>query len=297
MINAPWNYFFICGGFINFARNFTVLKMKQFKAIIIAALLLFTMFPVAAQNIKQAPAFRSGETLKCNFYFNWKFVWIGAGGASLVVRDTVFNGQKAQYMKMLSSTNSRADMFFRMRDTLMTIFTPDFRPLYYRKASAEGKHFYLNQVWYDYSDSTKLKVSQYFRRNSEKPTYKEEYVTDQVYDMMSLLAYARTLDFSTLKKGQRITYPVATGKRIEPQHLVYRGKKRVEGDDGKEYNCLSVSLITNKDGKEREIINFYITDDANHLPVLLDLVLNFGSAKAKLSKKSGLLYPVKAVVK
>lgn len=271
--------------------------MKQIKAAIAVIMLFFVLVPAGAQNLKQAPAFRSGETLRCNFYFNWKFVWVDAGGASLVIRDTVYNGQKAQYMKMLSSTNRRADMFFRMRDTLLTIFTPDLRPLYYRKASAEGKHFYLNQVWYDYSDSTKLKVSQYFRRNKETPKYKEEYVTGEVYDMMSLLAYARTLDFSTLKKGQRITYSVATGKRIEPQHLIYRGKERVEGDDGKEYNCLVVSLVTQKDGKEREIINFYITDDANHLPILLDLVLNFGSAKAKLSKKSGILYPLKSIVK
>lgn len=271
--------------------------MKRFKLVILIIALLCTIAPAGAQKLKQAPAFRSGETLRCNFYFNWKFVWVGAGGASLVIRDTIYNGQKAQYMKMLSSTNKRADMFFRMRDTLLTIFTPDLRPLYYRKASAEGKHFYLNQVWYDYSDSTKLKVSQYFRRNKEKPQYKEEYVTEQVYDMMSLLAYARTLDFSGLKKGQRIMYPVATGKRIEPQYLIYKGKKRMEGDDGKEYNCLVVSLVTTKKGKEREIINFYITDDANHLPVLLDLVLNFGSAKAKLSEKSGVLYPLKSVVK
>ena len=271
--------------------------MKIIRNIVAALLFMCISLPLCAQNLKQAPAFRSGETLRCNFYFNWKFVWVDAGGATLVIRDTIYNGQKAQYMKMLSSTNKRADVFFRMRDTLLTIFTPDLKPLYYRKASAEGKHFYLNQVWYDYSDSTKLKVSQYFRRDKETPKYKEEYTDKQVYDMMSLLAYARTLDFSTMKKGQRITFPVATGKRIEPQHLVYRGKKRMEADNGKKYDCLVVSLVTNKDGKEREIINFYITNDANHLPILLDLVLNFGSAKAKISSMNGVLYPLKSVVK
>ena len=70
--------------------------------------------PLTAQNLKQRPAFRSGETLKCNFYFNWKFIWVKAGGASLIIRDTIFNGQKAQYMSLLSSTNSTADAFFRI---------------------------------------------------------------------------------------------------------------------------------------------------------------------------------------
>lgn len=254
---------------------------------------LFISLPLTAQNIKQAPAFRSGETLECNFYFNWKFIWVKAGGASLVIRDTIYNGQRAQYMSLLSTTNSTADAFFRMRDTLTTIFTPDLRPLYYRKASAEGKRYYLNEVWYRYEDDGRIKVSQYYRRDNEKPLYKEEYVNKPVYDMMSLLAYARTLDFSSLKKGQRLTFPVATGKRITQQHLIYRGKKKTKSDDDKDsYDCLVVSLVEERDGKEREIINFHVTDDNNHLPILLDLALNFGSAKARLSRSSGLLYPI-----
>lgn len=266
--------------------------IKRLSHILIILALLFVVMPVDAQRLKQKPAFKSGETLECNFYFNWKFIWVKAGGASLVIRDTIFNGQRAQYMSLLSATNSTADKFFRMRDTLTTIFTPELRPLYYRKASAEGKRYYLNQVWYNYEDDGKVRISQYYRRDKEKPKYKEEYVDGAVYDMMSLLAYARTLDFASLKKGQRLTFPVATGKRIENQHLIYRGKKRTKSDDGHDYNCIIVSLVSEKDGKEREIINFHVTDDDNHLPILLDLALNFGSAKARISHKSGLLYPL-----
>lgn len=266
--------------------------MRLHIRMIMAVVAFLLAMPLAAQNIKQTPAFRSGETLKCNFYFNWKFIWVKAGGASLIIRDTIFNGQRAQYMSLLSTTNSTADAFFRMRDTLTTIFTSDLRPLYFRKASAEGKHYYLNQVWYSYDDDGKVKVSQYFRRNTETPKYKEEYVDGAVYDMMSLLVYARTLDFASLKKGQRLTFPVATGKRITNQHLIYRGKKRTKSDDGHDYDCLIVSLVEERDGKEREIINFHVTNDDNHLPILLDLALNFGSAKARISHKSGLLYPL-----
>lgn len=270
---------------------------KPLNKILLFAVAMLLAMPLTAQQIKQTPAFRSGETLKCNFYFNWKFIWVKAGGASLIIRDTIFNGQPAQYMSLLSSTNSTADAFFRMRDTLTTVFTSDYRPLYYRKASAEGKHYYLNQVWYSYGDDGRVKVSQYFRRNDEAPRYKEEYVDNKVYDMMSLLAYARTLDFASLKKGQRLTFPVATGKKITKQHLIYRGKKRTKSDDGNDYDCLIVSLVEERDGKEREIVNFHITNDNNHLPILLDLALNFGSAKARLSHKTGQLYPLTSVRK
>lgn len=258
--------------------------------------LLLCISPVAAQDLKRMQAFGPGEMLGCNLYFNWKFIWIKVGNATLVVNDTIYNGHKAQCMKLLNSTNSKADSYFLMRDTLISIFTDDFKPLYYRKASREGKKFRLSQVWYDYSVPSLVKVSQYYHRDGKEPRYKEEFVSGPVYDMMSLLAYARTIDFTTLPKNSRLTYNVATGKAIEPQHLVYRGKKKTKSDEGCEYDCFRVSLITVDDGKEHEIVNFHITDDKNHLPVLLDFVLNFGSAKGRLSSKKGLIHPVTSVV-
>ncbi len=272
--------------------------MKHLFTKIVILILLFTpAISSSAIGLKVSPAYKSGETLKCNLYFNWKFVWVKAGNASLVIRDTVYNGMAAQRMTLLSSTNKYADKFFRMRDTLTTVFTADSRPLYYRKASAEGKRYYLNEVRYEYLDNGKIKVWQSYKRDDEPTVYKEDVVDDTVYDMMSLLAYARTLDFSSLKTGDRLTFLVATGRRIEPQHLIYRGKARTKADDGHEYDCLVVSLVKMKDGKERSVIDFYVTNDANHLPILLDLALNFGSAKARITEKQGLLYPIKSARK
>ena len=271
--------------------------MKIF--LLLAATLLFALQTAEAQNtnIKTAPAFKAGETLKCNLYFNWKFVWVRAGDASLIIRDTVFEGKKAMAMSLLSTTNSRADKLFKMRDTLTTIFSPDMRPLYYHKASEEGKHYYLNQVWYNYDTPGNIKINQSYSRNKEAIVSRTDNSATPVYDMMSLLAYARTIDFSSMKEGQRLTFPVATGKRIEPQYLVYRGKTVMENDKDVKYNCITVSLVKiDSKGRERSIINFYVTDDKNKLPVLLDLTLNFGSAKAKLSSYQGLLYPIMPAV-
>ena len=271
--------------------------MNRLIKIVFLLSFVFCSVSLSAQELKQAPAFKSGETLKCNLYFNWNFIWVKVGDATLTIRDTIYNGQKAKCMKLLSTTNKRADSFFKMRDTLMTVFTDDCKPLYFRKASVEGKKYRLNQVWYRYLNDSKVNVSQYYRYNDEEPKYKEEVLDGPIYDMMSLLAYARTLDFTSLKPGTRLTFPVASGKRIEQQHLVYRGKKRTKSDEGKEYDCFRVSLITEEDGEEEEIVNFHVTDDGNHLPILLDLVLNFGSAKARLYHMSGVMHPVMSVVK
>lgn len=261
-------------------------------------LLLFMsmlVFQVSAVDIKQKPAYKSGETLECVFYFNWKFVWVKAGGAQLIIRDTVYNNQKAQYMSLLSSTNEKADAFFRMRDTLTTIYLPgkEVRPLYYRKSSEQGKRSYLNEVWYSYLPSGKVAVQQHYARTGRNPVFRTDTCDAGVFDMMSMLAYARNFDFSTIKPGQRLSYPIATGRRVEEQRLIYRGKKSVKANDGLSYRCLEISLVQlDEKGKEKTVVNFFVTDDENHLPILLDLALNFGTAKARLSKRSGLLYPV-----
>ena len=46
-----------------------------------------------------------------------------------------------------------------------------------------------------------------------------------------------------------------------------------------------------------EVITFYITDDRNHLPVRLDMYLNFGSAKAFLTDIKGNRHPLTSIVK
>ena len=58
------------------------------------------------------------------------------------------------------------------------------------------------------------------------------------------------------------------------------------------YRCLVFSFVEkNKEGKEKDIVTFYITDDKNHLPVRLDMNLNFGTAKAFLTGARGLRNP------
>ena len=61
--------------------------------------------------------------------------------------------------------------------------------------------------------------------------------------------------------------------------------------------CLVFSFMETENGKEKEIVRFYITDDANHIPVRLDLNLSFGTAKAYLTGATGLRNPQTSKVK
>ena len=245
-----------------------------------------------AQCSSKNTAFGSGETLIYDLYFNWKFVWIKAGTASMNITRTTYNGQPAYKSYLITRGSKRADDIFKMRDTLTAYTTLDLVPQYYKKGSFEGKTYRKEEVWYSYPNG-QCKVKMRYQRD-KKPATTDTYTSPYcAFDMISMLMRARSFDPTGWKVGHRIRFIMASGKRCEWQSIVYRGKKKfkIEGTNTT-YRCLVFSFMEkDKKGKEKEIVKFYITDDANHLPVRLDLNLNFGTAKAYLTGAKGLRNP------
>ena len=84
-----------------------------------------------------------------------------------------------------------------------------------------------------------------------------------------------------------LAFVFATGKYVEEQTLVYRGKKDWKANDGKTYHCLIFSLLDYEEKtKEKELLRFFVTDDHRHMPVRIDFYLRFGTAKAYLAKSN-----------
>ncbi len=240
-------------------------------------------------------AIMPGEELSYELKFNWKFIWINAGWAKMTVDTTMYNGKKCLKTDLESYTNKRIDMFFRMRDTLTCITSEDLVPLYFRKGAAEGKRYSVDDVTFSYR-AGKCIVDQFRIVNGNiRKDFQESKVC--VYDMLSILLQARSYDASDYKIGDKILFSMATGRDIEKQTLIYRGKEVYKGENDIKYKCLVFSLVEYVKGKEKEVITFYVTDDRNHLPVRLDMYLNFGSAKAFLTEIKGNKYPLDCIIK
>ncbi len=63
----------------------------------------------------------------------------------------------------------------------------------------------------------------------------------------------------------------------------------MKADNKIKYRCLELAYIERKpNSKPREIARFFVTDDANHVPVRIDMNLKFGSAKAYVVGMKGL---------
>ena len=260
---------------------------------------LFTFLPLTAQaqcGIENT-AFKSGEFLSYDLYFNWKFVWVKVGTASMSTVQSRYNGQKAFRSSLITRGNDQLDNVFIMRDTLLCYTNLDLEPLYFRKGAREGDRYYVDELWYTYpNNNCHLKMHRI--DHDGEVHWKEAEYKDCIYDMMSIFLRARNFDADQLKVGENIPMPISDARRLTNSWLKYTGKTTLKMKNGTaKYRCLTFSFIEREDGQNHELIRFYITDDKNHMPVRLDMFLSFGSAKAYLSGYKGLRNKMESQVK
>jgi len=250
-----------------------------------------------AQCTLENTAFNAGESLKYQLYFNWQFVWLKAGTASLDIQNANFRGKPCMRASLITKGSSRTDKFFMMRDTLTSYFTGDLIPLYYRKGAREGKRYYIDEAWYT-QRSNGVDVHQRFTKHDGTIRTNDQTSTECIFDMVSMMMRARSFDPSSYKDGQRIKFLMADGGNVKSETLIFRGRKKFKMDStGTTYRCLVFSFIEKKEKKEKEIVTFYITDDKNHIPVRLDLYLRFGTAKAFLISHTEPRNPMTSIIK
>ena len=266
-------------------------------ALLVIALLVLTGTSQAQCTYKNT-AFKPGEFLSYNLYYNWQFVWIKAGTASMYIVQSVYNGTPAYRASLITRGNDKIDEMYVLRDTLLSYSSLKLEPLYYRKGAREGKRYNVDEVWYTYNDG-KVSLKQHRQNTSGNHSYLTTQRTDCVFDMMNMFLQARSYDPEGWKKGHCIDIPIADGNGIDKAQLRYRGKTTVKADDGKKYRCLELSYVEwdKRKNKYKEIVRLYITDDENHVPVRLDMYLRFGAAKAFLTSHKGIRSPMTSIVK
>ena len=211
-------------------------------------------------------AFKSGEELSYDLYFNWKFIWLKVGTAQMDTKYTKFEGKEAWKSYLITRGNPKLDKYFLMRDTLLSYCNPDLSPLYFRKGAREGDRYYIDEIWYSYPNNfcqlKKHRVDADGEVHWKTSTYRS-----CIYSLSN-------------------------------SWLEFRGKENFKMNDSKEkFRCLVFSFFEREDNKSHELVRFYITDDQNHIPVRLDMFLSFGSAKAYLKSYKGVRSPITSKVK
>ena len=144
-----------------------------------------------AQCELENTAFKSGEVLSYNLYYNWKFVWVKVGTGSMSTQASRYEGKDAFKCSLITRGNGKLDKFFIMRDTLTSYITPSLVPLYFRKGAEEGEKYTVDEVWYSYKGS-QCSVKLHRQHKDGTHRWSNEKKNECIFDMLNIFVRARS---------------------------------------------------------------------------------------------------------
>lgn len=229
-------------------------------------------------------AFKVGEQLKYVVHYGW----VDAGEAILTVKDSPYDfGDREAYHVVGTGTSLGAfDWFFKVRDRYET---------YIDKEGLFPHRFVRN------CDEGGYKINQDYTFNPEKSavaTEKGDTVLTPLFvqDMISSFYYARTLDYSDVKKGDVFTVETIVDGEIFPLQIKYVGKEKINLRAGK-FRCMKFVPVVQEGRifKDESDLNVWITDDENKIPILVKSKILVGSIKMEVTEWKGLANPIAKV--
>lgn len=238
-------------------------------------------------------AFDAGENLTYDLYYKYGILNMRGGTATLNTESTTYNDNNAYKLTLHATTRGIIGNIYNVDDTLTSYMDKDLVPLLFVKGATEMKDYTRERQIYKYQNgSTSIRAIRY--RNGEL-SFDENITTKRcTYDMMSILAFARTLDYSKMKRGDNTQVQFITGKRLVNMYIRYLGRSSMKVNNGETYDALELSLMILDKAfvDQEEAMRVWITDDENKLPLQINTQLKIGSMRAILKDFSGNKHPL-----
>jgi len=256
------------------------------KRYLIALLLTTTCFSTAfAQEQLNDPAFKSGEKLS----YKLKYGIFTAAEAHMRVEDSPvkFNNQPGYHIIIDGNTAGTFDVFYKVRNRYESfIDQKTLQPNFYTENRKEGGYKHTDKVTFDH-DKNNIKA--------DKGNFPFE---GKVFDFVSSYYFARCLDISKVKIGEKIELRYFLEDGIHALTITYMGKERVKCSLGT-FNCLKFNptIIPGRIFRKDSKLYLWITDDNNRIPIKAHVEVVVGSLTMDLTSVSGLKYPLNPVSK
>ena len=219
-------------------------------------------------------AFREGEKLT----FDVKYGFVTAGIATFEIpKIKKISGRDAYHVTFEVNTVSTFDNFFKVRDRYETyIDVEGMFPWRFEQHIREGKFSRDFSAFFD-------------QRKGKAKTTKGEYeIPKYVNDIVSAFFYARTLDYSNLKVGDKIPLKNFYKDKVYDLDVVYHGKETIEVEAGK-FECIMVEPLVQEGGlfKSEGSIMLWMTNDEAKMPVRVKTKVVVGAIDADLTSYKG----------
>ena len=264
------------------------------KIIFIISLLLSVLL-VQAKDIP----FKDGEELKFDVKYKYGLVMVKAGSIKFTNKNTTHNGRHVYKSSLDLKTNSFFDKIFKVRDSLNSYMNLDLKPVYHIRQVHEGGTHFQEELFINKHGSTYTEV-RVKRQNNEEVKFDTLLSTNNAgYDLLSVLMFARTLDYSSMAPGHTFNLSTYVGKRKINIIVTYDGQSIIEKSETLKYKALKLSLDIADEvfNESKSAMEMWISDDENHIPLKLKAKLKIGAAEADLTHHKNLKHPFSAEVR
>ena len=259
---------------------------------IMAGLFGFSLaFSAHGQCVDDIKAFKIGERVEYEVYYNWGFIWVNAGEVSFSVEPGFHDGNPIYHFVSEGSSKPNYDWLYKVRDVYESKVTiGNFQPLWFKRDTYEGK-FKVDEEYHYLPEKNQVAFT---LLDSENPLIEDTLnIKDCSFDVISMVYYARTLDFSKYKKNDKIPINVLIDGEAHSLYIRYLGTEEIETRDKKRYDCIKFKplLVEGSIFQGGEDMTVWVTNDANKVPILVEAKIIVGSIKAYIHKAVGLRNP------
>ncbi|HEV3326080.1 MAG TPA: DUF3108 domain-containing protein [Puia sp.] len=231
-------------------------------------------------------AFNAGEVLTYKVYYGLSKLNIAAGEASFTTTLERFDHKDVYHVIGEGKTYSFEDKFFRVRDKYESyIDTLTLQPYKFIRDVDEGGYKTKENVTFIKNANTAI---------TSAGVYK---VPDCIQDVLSAIFYARNIDFSRHKPGDRIPFYMFLDRQVYPLYIRYLGKETIRTNYGKFRTIKFKPLLvkgTMFEGGEKMTV--WVTDDPNHIAVRIESPITVGKVLVDMSYYRNLRYPLSSLV-
>jgi hypothetical protein len=217
-------------------------------------------------NCQQITDVFEGEHLR----YNAKYGLIKGGEVIIDSKKVTYENNDAYNVKIDMYSTGIADDIFHFHDIFESTFsTKTLLPYFFVRDAHEGKYTAFEKVFYydTYVEST----------------LKGRFETGKrYYDLVSGIFALRRMDWTHLKIGEILVFPVYFDEKVFDVKIIYDGKENIKLNK-KNYRCRKFKPVFTGTGMfSKNGIDIYFSDDYRRKPVLIKVNFKVGSFKVEL---------------
>lgn len=234
-------------------------------------------------------SFKDNEELVYKVYYNWGIMWLSAAEVVFKVKEK----KNGYHITAVGKTYSSYEWLYKVNDRYEVFIDKEtMLPIWSLREIKENNYTQYEKMVFDQAGGT---VTSTKGKTQKEATSIMIPIKDCAHDVLSILYFVRNYPFKSFKNGQSFPMSVFLDRETNNLTAKYNGiKKKQEIKGIGKFNAYSISpgTIEGKVFEKGNTMKMFISEDANHIPLLIETKLSVGSVKVALKSYKNLRYPL-----